>query len=261
MAGCYRLQSARFAYGKFQSTGKVTLLIVIIAANSTFAACQMASSCYNVNRNWERIVCLRLGRFRQLLVQTTAIDAGMIRAWDALHLRIEAREQSFQNPNLWVLMMNEIQIQGEDRPELRFEGQLIAESRFEVDLDDEYDRSFVLQVYAIDGGGFVSTLRYATTSIAEKANFWYEDMDQFKDVENFFYVFEANEVIKGFGQLNRNDREKANLVCKRVAKRYESSMFKFLDLVRRRAIQQKFGDRMIEKSTGSSLLRALGLKR
>lgn len=158
-------------------------------------------------------------------------------------------------------MTNEILIQSESQPELKFNGQLVTETRFGVELGDEDVRQFELQVYAVDGGGFVSTLRYATTSEAEKANFWYEDMDLFKDVENFFYVFEANEVIKGFSQLNRNDREKASSVCKQVAKRYEASLFKFLDLVRRRTIQHKFGDRVIEKPTGSSLLRALGLKR
>ena len=128
--------------------------------------------------------------------------------------------------------MNEILIQAENQPELRFNGQLITESKFEVDLGDEETRGFDLCVYAIDGGGFVSTLRYQTSSEFENQICWHEDMDQFKDVENFFFVFEANEIIRGYDRMNRSDRTRAASTCRQVANAYDASLYKFLDHVR-----------------------------
>ena len=156
--------------------------------------------------------------------------------------------------------MSEILFQHKNQPELRFIGQLIAETEFSVDLDDNAIRKFNLRAFAIDGGGFVAVLQYQTTSDSEENLLSYEDMDQFKDVENFFYVFEANEVFRNFDALRRSDREAAGLICKRIAKAYESSLFKFLDVLRSRCQKQNLADRMEEKPK-PSILRTLGLKR
>jgi hypothetical protein len=157
-------------------------------------------------------------------------------------------------------MMNEIRIQNETSPELCFRGQLISETKIDINLDDQEKRQFNLQVFAVEGGGFVATLLYQSSCDSEQRICWLEDMDQFKDVENFFYVFEANEVILGFDRLNRSDRENAALTCKRIAAGYENSLFRFLDTTRHRANEQKFGDRIPEKGN-LSIFRALGFKR
>lgn len=157
--------------------------------------------------------------------------------------------------------MNEIVMRDKNRPEMRFNGQLIAETQFQVDLDDEEEREFKLQVYATEGGGYVANLQYDTTCPIETPVVNYEDMDLFKDVENFFYVFEANEVMQDLDRLKRSDRELRSLTYKRIAKAYENSMFKFLDVVRNRAHKEKFGDRVVEKPHRPSILRALGLTR
>lgn len=157
--------------------------------------------------------------------------------------------------------MNEILIRNENQPELRFNGQLIAETKFGVDFCDDATREFNLRVYAIENGGFVSMLQYDTTSDSEKPLVWYEDMDCFKDVENFFFVFEANEVIRDYDRLNRGNREQSASSCRRIAKAFETSLFQFLDHVRSRASQLKFGDRIAERESKPSILRALGLKR
>lgn len=157
--------------------------------------------------------------------------------------------------------MNEISLQSGSQPELRFSGQLIAETKFDVDLGDEQRRGFDLRVYAIADGGFVSTLRYQSTSELENQIFWYEDMDQFKDVENFFFVFEANEIIPGYDRLSRIDRARAASTCKLIANAYDASLYKFLDRVRNQSYQHNFADRAVEKANRPSILRALGLKR
>ncbi len=157
--------------------------------------------------------------------------------------------------------MNEILIQDGDKPELRFRGQLIADSEFMVELNDEQQRKFKLQVFGVEGGGFVSTLQYLTSCNSEKSTFLYEDMDLLKDVENFFFVFEANEVIRDLQAMSRVDREQRMLVYRQIAKVYESSVFRFLDVVRNRAKKLKFNDRVVENAEKPSILRTLGLKR
>lgn len=157
--------------------------------------------------------------------------------------------------------MNEILIRNGNQPEMRFKGQSIEDSTFQVDLDDDESREFKLQVYAVEGGGFVTKLQYETTSENEKSVVLYEDMDLLKDVENFFLVFEANEIMPDLQRINRTDRLHLMSVYRQIAQVYEASMFKFLDLVRIRAWQQKFGDRVIEKVNKPSILRTLGLRR
>lgn len=156
--------------------------------------------------------------------------------------------------------MNEILIRNENQSELRFQGQMIEEKKFSVELNDDERREFTLSAYAIEGGGFVPVLRYDTTSKSERPFVTFEELDQFKDVENFFYMFEAKEVIPGYDRLSRNDRERAAKTCKQIAKAYEDSLFRFLDIIGGRVSQQKFGDR-VEVKAKPSFLRTLGLKR
>ena len=156
--------------------------------------------------------------------------------------------------------MNEILIRHENQLDLCFQGQLIEETKFSIDLNDEERREFTLTAYAIEGGGFVPMLQYDTTSKSESPLVTYEELDQFKDVENFFYMFEAKEVIIGYDRLARSDREQAAKTCKQIAKVYEASLFRFLDLIGSRTSQQKFGDR-VEVKAKPSILRTLGLIR
>lgn len=157
-------------------------------------------------------------------------------------------------------MYEEILLQHENQPKLRFTGQLIGETQFRVESEDEAIREFNLRAYAIEGGGFVAMLRYETTSEAENELVWYEEMDQFKDVENFFFVLVANEFVRDYKRLSRSDRELAGLICQQITKAYETSMFKFLDVLRSRCLQQQLVDR-VEEKLKPSIFRRLGLKR
>ena len=159
------------------------------------------------------------------------------------------------------LEMNEILLKHEGQPELRFTGQLVAETSFNADFKDEEKREFRLCVYAVEGGGYVAMLQYNTTSENEKPLVLYEDLDLFKDVENFFYLFEANEIMRKLKQVGQTERENLASLARRMVKAYESQMFKFLDLAHSRARQLELGDRLIEQPAKPSILRTLGLKK
>jgi hypothetical protein len=143
--------------------------------------------------------------------------------------------------------MNEILIQDLTGHELRFRGDLILESEKSIDLDDEHVRSVTVRVYAVKGGGFVPMMEYATSCPDENAILTFENVDCMKDVECFFFVFEATEVLGDPLKLPRQQGNQRATLGQRFARQFESLIFPFLDEVRETADALGYHDKPEEK--------------
>ena len=143
--------------------------------------------------------------------------------------------------------MNEYLVTDLDGPELRFQGDLILERQTQVDLNDEFERTFGIQVYVVRDGGFVATLEYSTTSPSEKPVRTFENVDAMKDIECFYLVFETNEVMGVSKGLARAELNKRSENTRRLGKQYENFIFPLLDEIRETAEKNGFADKPIEK--------------
>ena len=152
--------------------------------------------------------------------------------------------------------MNECLVSDLNDREFRFQGELILERETPVDLHDEYARSFAIEVYAVEGGGFVSTLEYATASPDEKPIRTFENVDAMKDIECFYFVFETNEVMGESKGLTRAEWDQQIENNRRLEKRFEKFIFPLLDEIRDTAERQGFIDKPIEQK--KSLWKLLG---
>ena len=87
--------------------------------------------------------------------------------------------------------MNELQLKTETN-ELSFRGELLADAESTVTFED--GTSFCIQpkTYAVEGGGYVSSLQCRFPEGIGKSHFSFEKIDCLEDVEKFFYVFETS---------------------------------------------------------------------
>jgi len=143
--------------------------------------------------------------------------------------------------------MNECLVSDLGGRELRFQGNLILERETQVDLHDEFTRSFAIKVYAVEGGGFVPTLEYTTTSPGEKPVRTFENVDTMKDIECFYFVFETNEVRGDWKGLTRAEWDQRTEDNRRLEKRFEKFIFPLLDEIWDTAERKGFVDKQVEK--------------
>ena len=125
--------------------------------------------------------------------------------------------------------MSEHLIQDSNGNQLRFQGELAAEAGKELNLDDGQARKFLARIYAVEGGGFVSSLQYETSSPGEKPIAVFEEIDFADDVEKFYYVFEPSEIFCNSSELPREVVEQRPVLSKQLAKHYETLVFSLLD--------------------------------
>ena len=130
--------------------------------------------------------------------------------------------------------------------ELRFQGDLILERETQVDLKDEFDRTFAIKVYGVEQGGFVATLEYSTTSPSEKPVRTFENVDAMKDIECFYLVFEINEVMGVSKGLTRAELDQRSKNIRRLARQFETFIIPIVDEIRDTAEKRGFVDKPVE---------------
>ncbi len=145
--------------------------------------------------------------------------------------------------------MNEILIQDTNENQLRFQGELVIESEKVFSLDDRFERKFMAKIYAVMGGGYVSSLQYVTSSPAEKPILIFEEIDFMDDVEKFYYVFEPGEIFSDSLDLPRELIEQRPALGRQMAKQYESMVFALLDDFRVQVTQRGFLDKPNDQGT------------
>ena len=142
--------------------------------------------------------------------------------------------------------MNEYLVTDLGGKEFRFQGELIVQRKTQVDLQDEFDRSFAINVYGVEQGGFVATLEYSTTSPSEKAVRTFENVDAMKDIECFYLVFEINEVMSVSKGLTRTELDQRSKNSRRLARQFETFIFPIVDEIRDTAAKRGFVDKPVE---------------
>ncbi len=148
--------------------------------------------------------------------------------------------------------MNEIAIVSSESKEFRFIGELVHESKWNAVLDDEQSRSLALDVYAIEGGGFVSAVGFQSAVATEGASNVVEETDCFDEVEKFFYVFDINEVVASVAGASRVEKEQRTFAAKRLAKEYEKLMFQFLEDCKSQIAIKGYLDRVEDRPVKTS---------
>ena len=142
--------------------------------------------------------------------------------------------------------MNEYTFQDHVGNELQFEGDLILERNGAIEVDKEFERAVSVRVYGIESGGFVSILEYESNSPKETHVKVFEVVDLLKDVECFFFVFEATDVFKEDRIQDRDDVEEQKKVCRAISKRIENLVFELLDDLQSVAQSKGFIDKPAE---------------
>ena len=143
--------------------------------------------------------------------------------------------------------------------ELTFQGELIAEGASTVEFDD--GASFCIQpkTYAVEGGGYVSSLQCRFPEGSGKSYFTFEEIDSLEDVEKFFYVFETSEIFDNGMKSLGQDREEIARRLKKLSTEYEKVVFDFLDRLHAEATARGTTDRVKTESKKNSLWKKLGI--
>lgn len=139
--------------------------------------------------------------------------------------------------------MNEILLETMDDRQVSFVGELQSQTEGKVEFADGMNRSFTLKLYTIESGGFVPWIEYASDVSGEQAGCIAEIVDEFKDIENFFFVFVPDDLLEKTNGLTRDEADARKKLLARLRKTYESLTFAFLDV-----LQEKFGPTDVESA-------------
>lgn len=91
--------------------------------------------------------------------------------------------------------MESFHITGPNQSELVFDGELLACINTPKTGGPDGERGYELALYRKAGGGYVVSVEYLTTYESEQPVTHAEVVDEPKDVENFFFVFEPCEYL------------------------------------------------------------------
>ena len=130
--------------------------------------------------------------------------------------------------------MNEISLKTNEQKQLSFVGELISESTSCVEFADGFARQFTLALYAIESGGFVPAIVYTSDHPEEQTGRIAEIVDLFKDVENFFFVFVASDVLPRSKPVEREQCEARKKLETKLRLAYEDLTSTFLEEVSER---------------------------
>ncbi|MFK7768401.1 MAG: hypothetical protein AB8B55_14355 [Mariniblastus sp.] len=147
--------------------------------------------------------------------------------------------------------MTEFAIQSSDGTEIRHAGELVHKDSFEVVPNDQITRNFVLDVYAVEGGGFVTSIEFQTSCSREESVKFCEEADNLDEVEKFFYVFDLGEHLLPGDNLAQPQKLEHSNILKWLAKEYESRMHAFLEVVNKRIAELGYTDRISDQKPGS----------
>ncbi|MDB4766216.1 hypothetical protein OAG71_00865 [bacterium] len=144
--------------------------------------------------------------------------------------------------------------------EVQFEGELIAVGECTVTFDDSSSYHMVARAYAVEGGGYVSSLECKLPAHCGNTYWACEEIDSVHDIENFFYVFESDDIFgEGLVPLV-NDREQVAKRLKRLSAKYEKMVFDFLDQVQYEAASRGSKDKAKPIPGESSFWKKLGIR-
>jgi hypothetical protein len=149
--------------------------------------------------------------------------------------------------------MNDLSIKNSDDVELNFDGELIHQAESVVSLEDGRHRKFLVSAYAVEGGGYVSSIEYQTDCSQEKPVVIFEQTDVFEDVETFFYAFDVCELMLPIKRLSLDEKADRERRTRKISQKFETMMFEFLDAAKRSAEEHHFGDRIEEPAKTGSL--------
>ena len=141
--------------------------------------------------------------------------------------------------------------------EIQFRGELIAQDDCTVTFEDEHSYCMLVKAYAVEGGGYVSSLECQSPKSDEDPYLVFEEIDLLQDVENFFYVFESEDIFGEGMEALEDDHKLIDSRLKSLSTQYEKMVFKFLDQLhaeaaaRRHPRQNKtdtFGKHVLEEA-------------
>jgi len=119
-----------------------------------------------------------------------------------------------------------------DSYKIEFEGELIAEADSSVQITDWDEREFLLNLYAIVGGGFVVVIELNSSNAGIADVVEAERVDSVSNAEAAFLVFEPMAYIKTRSLLFRDSKQSEKQVAKWVDDAYESAMHAILEKLR-----------------------------
>lgn len=125
--------------------------------------------------------------------------------------------------------MNTFELEDSRGRKLRFDGVLATKASSAESFEDGISRQYSLRIYENVCGGFVVTIEFLTTGNEEASFRWFEQVDEVKDVENFFYVFEVSEYLPSVSKLPEGERDQAKRLTRHLSKSYETTSFQCLD--------------------------------
>ena len=125
--------------------------------------------------------------------------------------------------------MKEIVLNTMSGKQVSFVGELVKESTGSIDMPDNFDRQFGLRLYDIESGGFVPSIEYTSNAPHEHSGCLAEIVDLPKDVENFFFVFVADDLLEESQVSDREDKEVRKKLVARLRASYEDLMSIFLE--------------------------------
>ena len=144
--------------------------------------------------------------------------------------------------------------------DFQFQGELIVVGETTVTFDDASSCCMVARVYAVEGGGYVSSLECRFPKGCGDTHWACEEIDSLQDVENFFYVFESDDIFgEGLKPL-KNDRDKVAKRLKRLSAEYEKMVFDFLDEVQSEAASRGVEDKAKPIPVESSIWKKFGIR-
>lgn len=143
--------------------------------------------------------------------------------------------------------------------EIQFRGELIAQGDNTVTFEDATSYCMSARAYAIDGGGYVSSLECRFPESDEDPYLVFEEIDLLQDVENFFYVFESNEIFSEGMKSLGDDHELIASRLKRLSTQYEKMVFDFLDQFQAEAAARGTQDKTKPAPSESTFWKKLGI--
>ena len=147
--------------------------------------------------------------------------------------------------------MNEYTFQDDAGNEFQFSGDLIVERSDAIKIDEGFERSVTVGVYGVESGGFVPVLKYETNSPNENSVSRFEVVDALKDVECFFYVFEADEVFVGSDRLSTSELDEQTGLGRAISSTVEKLVFDLLDDLESVVESKGFVDKPVDEKKKS----------
>ena len=158
--------------------------------------------------------------------------------------------------------MESFKIKRTDYSDLEFSGELLKRINTPMHSTPDGKRGYELAIYAKSGAGYVASVEYQTTFDSERRVTIADFVDQAKDVENFFFVFEPCEFLDQdlIRQMPQDQRKRLQKALSRL---YDGHVDSILKALQEYALQhpEQDVDESLEKTPApkSRILGLLGL--